>query len=59
MTEGLLITLFGIGSVFLFLYVLMISMKISSYFIVKFEQKSKNDDVVAAALAIALNQKEK
>ena len=52
---GFLITLIGMGFVFLFLYFLMLSVQVMSKFTIQ-KKSQQNDAKVAAMIAIALRQ---
>ena len=56
LVDGFLITLFGMLSVFAFLYVLMLTIHLMSWFVRK-TAVSSDAEQVAVAIAIALKQK--
>ena len=57
LVDGFLITLFGMFSVFIFLYLLMLTIQLMSWSIHKTMKTSSNLEQVAVAIAVALKQK--
>jgi Na+-transporting methylmalonyl-CoA/oxaloacetate decarboxylase gamma subunit len=55
LSYGLLITFIGMGAVFGFLYLLMLTIQLASKFIQK-KQVKEDDATIALAIAVALKQ---